>query len=58
VGIVRLARGGPESVGLVRRIFPRVRAQYDAHVVQLDIRLGPAAWTITDEDLIAGLTAR
>ncbi|GAA1211380.1 hypothetical protein GCM10009608_54750 [Pseudonocardia alaniniphila] len=51
----------PENVamlGLVRRIFPWVRAHYDGDVVQLGVRLGPAAWTITDEDLIAGLTAR
>jgi GNAT superfamily N-acetyltransferase len=51
----------PENVamlGLVRTIFPGVRAQYDGDVVQLGIRLGPAAWTITDEDLVAGLTAR
>jgi GNAT superfamily N-acetyltransferase len=51
----------PENVamlGLVRRIFPWVLAHYDGDVVQLRIRLGPAAWTITDEDLMAGLTPR
>jgi GNAT superfamily N-acetyltransferase len=51
----------PENVamlGLVRGIFPWVRAHYDGDVVQLRVQLGPAAWTITDEDLIAGLTAR
>jgi len=50
----------PENVamlGLVRKIFPWVRAQYDGDVVQLRIRLGSAAWTITD-DLIAELTAQ
>jgi GNAT superfamily N-acetyltransferase len=51
----------PENVailGLVRRIFPWVRTQYDGDVVQLRIRLGSAAWTITDDDLIAELTAQ
>jgi GNAT superfamily N-acetyltransferase len=51
----------PENVamlGLVRRIFPWVRLQYDGDAVQLGIRLGAAAWTITDEDLMAELTAR
>ena len=51
----------PENVamlGLVRRVFPWVRAHFDGDVVQLAIPLGAAAATVTDEDVLADLVAR
>jgi GNAT superfamily N-acetyltransferase len=51
----------PENVamlGLARRVFPRVRAHFDGDVVQLAIPLGPAASTVTDEDVLADLVSR
>ncbi|WP_433555179.1 N-acetyltransferase family protein [Pseudonocardia xinjiangensis] len=56
-------RGGvlPENVamlGLARSVFPPATRHFDGDVVQLAVPLGPAAWTVTDEDVLADLVSR
>lgn len=51
----------PENVGilaLARNVLPWSRPIYGGHVVQLAVPLGAAAWTITEEDLMADLLTR
>ncbi|MHA6782188.1 N-acetyltransferase family protein [Pseudonocardia saturnea] len=43
---------------MVRSAFPWARSAWDGDVVQLVVPIGPAAWTITDEDLMADLLRR
>jgi GNAT superfamily N-acetyltransferase len=44
--------------GLARKIAPWARMHYDGDVIQLTVPLGEAAWTITNEDVIADLVGR
>lgn len=43
---------------LVRSAFPCARSVWDGDVVQLVVPIGQAAWTITEEDLLADLLYR
>jgi GNAT superfamily N-acetyltransferase len=45
-------------LGLARRLLPTVRPRRAEGTVELLVPLGAAAWTITDEDLLADLLAR
>lgn len=45
-------------LALARRLYPGVRPRWDGEVVELLIPLGAAAWTITDEDVLADLLSR
>jgi GNAT superfamily N-acetyltransferase len=49
----------PENVAmqrLARSVLPWVRPWFDGETVQFTAPIGPAAWTVTDEDLVADLT--
>jgi GNAT superfamily N-acetyltransferase len=51
----------PENVamlGMVRSVFPAVLSHYDGDVVQVAVRTGAAAWTVTEEDVMADLLRR
>ncbi|GAA0940555.1 GNAT family N-acetyltransferase [Pseudonocardia zijingensis] len=41
---------------LARRVLPWARPWFDGETVQFVAQLGPAAWTVTHEDLLADLT--
>ena len=43
---------------LARRAFPLGRSRFDSDVVQLAVPLGPAAWTVTEDDVLADLLYR
>jgi GNAT superfamily N-acetyltransferase len=48
----------PENVamqGLARSVLPWARPWFDGDVVQFSAPIGPAAWTVTHEDLLADL---
>jgi GNAT superfamily N-acetyltransferase len=48
----------PENIamrGLVARVLPRARPWFDGDTVQFAAPIGPAAWTVTHEDLLADL---
>ena len=51
----------PENVAmqrLARSVLPWARPWYDGETVQFVASIGPAAWTVTHEDLLADLTRR
>jgi GNAT superfamily N-acetyltransferase len=51
----------PENVAmqrLARSVLPWVRPWFDGEVVQFAAPIGPAAWTVTHEDLLADLVQR
>jgi GNAT superfamily N-acetyltransferase len=48
----------PENVamhGLARKVLPWARPWFDGETVQFVAAIGPAAWTVTHEDLLADL---
>lgn len=48
----------PENVAmqrLARSVLPWIRPWFDGETVQFTAPIGPAAWTVTDEDLVADL---
>jgi GNAT superfamily N-acetyltransferase len=48
----------PENVamqGLARKVLPWARPWFDGETVQFTAAIGPAAWTVTHEDLLADL---
>jgi RimJ/RimL family protein N-acetyltransferase len=48
----------PENVAmqrLARSVLPWARPWYDGEAVQIEASIGPAAWTLTHEDLLADL---
>jgi RimJ/RimL family protein N-acetyltransferase len=51
----------PENVAmqrLARRAFPLARSHFDGDVLQLVVPLGAAAWTVTEDDVLADLLYR
>ncbi len=51
----------PENVAmqkLARRAFPLARSHFDGDVLQLAVPLGAAAWTVTEDDVLADLLYR
>jgi RimJ/RimL family protein N-acetyltransferase len=51
----------PENVAmqrLARRAFPLARSHFDGDVLQLVVPLGAAAWTVTEDDVLADLLSR
>jgi GNAT superfamily N-acetyltransferase len=51
----------PENVAMlsmVRSVFPAVLSHYDGDVVQVAVRTGTAAFTVTEEDVMADLVRR
>ncbi|OZM81485.1 GNAT family N-acetyltransferase [Pseudonocardia sp. MH-G8] len=51
----------PENVamrGLAARVLPWARPWFDGDTVQFAAPIGPAAWTVTHEDLLADLVRR
>ncbi len=51
----------PENVAmqrLARSVLPWARTWYDGEAVQIVAPIGPAAWTLTHEDLLADLVKR
>jgi RimJ/RimL family protein N-acetyltransferase len=45
-------------LALAARLAPWPRPSWDGEVVRVVLPLGPAAWTITDEDVLAAVLAR
>jgi RimJ/RimL family protein N-acetyltransferase len=45
-------------LALAARLAPWPRPTWDGEVVRMELPLGPAAWTITDDDVLAALLAR
>lgn len=43
-------------IALARRVAPATRVRFADGTAQLDIPLGPDAWTVTHEDLVASMT--